>query len=162
MLDRLTLPLRFLGLSAFWGFILGAGSGLVAGVLLSLPSLSLNSLLYAGMFYLLYYAEVGVLIGAVAGVILGVITTIFYYDPQNLARYQTVALIVFALTAFFGSFFWFFAWANFYSETGGVQLGVVLIPTLVATLVLSYASRRVAKWYLGRREYNEGQPIATD
>jgi hypothetical protein len=76
--------------------------------------------------------------------------------------YKIVALIIFVVTTFFGTFHWSWSSAQLVREAEDLALGGFLAEAMVAALVSIYASQRVAKWYLKWHEYNYVRPIPAD
>ncbi|MEO8394804.1 MAG: hypothetical protein ABI700_17550 [Chloroflexota bacterium] len=158
-MTRVTLVLKFLGLTAFWGLVLGAGLGLVGGVLFGISSLSLGTVLYLVILFAPISAVYGTLLGG-SGIVLGIITTIFFYRPDQLTRYKFATLVILSVITFTAVFLWFALPLDYASNAVLNGLIYVIAIAVIATLAAGYASQRIAKWYLWWNEFNYIRPIS--
>lgn len=158
-MTRITLVLNFLGLSAFWGLVLGAGFGFVGGLIFSLSSLSPGTILYALILAIPISAVYGTFIGGVGGIVLGIITATFSYHDDDLTYYKWVALPVLCVITFFSIFLWFALQIDYALSSAVNGLVFVFIVATIGAVEAGFASRRIAKWYLSWHEYNYIRPI---
>lgn len=138
-MTRITLVLKFLGLSAFWGLVIGGAMGLIGGLLGGL---------YIALFVCVLGAITGILLGGLYGVVWGTITAVFFHSGTVESRYKLFGMIAAIAITFPCAFVLFSSSLNYYSAIGRVELWVILIPTTIATIAAGYASQRVSKWYL--------------
>ena len=160
MMTRITLVLKFLGLSAFWGLVLGAGIGFVGGTVLGLPSLSLSIILYLIILFAPISALYGTFIGGIGGAALGVLTALFYYQPDKLKSHKWLTLIVLPGTTFLSLFLPFALQIDYTDATAAMSLIYVLVIAVIGSGSAVYASQRIARWYLWWHEYNYIRPIS--
>ena len=161
-MTRFSLVFKFMGLTAFWGMVLGAGLGFVGAVLFGLTSLSLGTVLYSIILFAPISAVYGTLSGGISGIILGIITAVFYYRPDQLTRYKLAALVIISGITFIGVLLCFALPIDYTSNTAAIGLIEVTGIAIAAALAAAYASRRIAKWYLWWNEFNYIRPISAE
>jgi hypothetical protein len=114
-----------------------------------------SAMLVWGVLYLIVGALIGTLLGGINGIVLGVATILFYTANVGLSNYKQVMTVISNSISFVAGAVLYWIVARYYSVTGEVDVGFIVIFAVISAAVGGFVGTRIANWYLKLRRSDE-------